>query len=476
MSITTPAGAPASAAATASATAAPSTPATASVARLGILRQPKTVLFGPGQRHQLPHLVSAIAEHLLVTTDARMATTPEFLEVVEGIRAAGVEVSIYAEAEPDLPREDVVAVVERFGHTEIDAILGIGGGSCMDLAKVVSIVLANGGDVRDYYGEFLVPAPGVPVITVPTTGGTGAEVTCISVVFDKEKGMKIGVASPFLEAHTAVIDPELTLSCPPGLTAATGADALSHLVESFTDRVKTPTPDEIASKLYIGKNPLTDIYCRNGLALLGQSLEVLATSPRDLEARSAVMLAAYNAGMAINTAGTAAAHAIQGAIGNLTHTPHGFGISALLPSVMRFNLPERVAEFAEIGRLLGAVTPDGRDATGGRDAAGGSGSAGGAGGAGGPGSTGAAVGLDAPLSQIEQAHAGITRVEEILAALGAPLDLETLGLSRDDFGFVADQALLATRLTANNPRELTREAVLTILEHAYTADRTWWSE
>lgn len=407
-----------------------------STATLGILRQPKTVLFGPGQRHQLPYLVKAIAEHLLVTTDARMATTPEFLELVETIRAAGVEVSIYAEAEPDLPREDIVSVVERFGHTDVDAILGIGGGSCMDLAKVVSIVLANGGDVRDYYGEFKVPGPGVPVITVPTTGGTGAEVTCISVVFDKEKGTKIGVASPFLEAHTAVIDPELTLSCPPGLTAATGADALSHLVEAFTDRVKSPTLEEIDSKLYIGKNPLTDVFCRTGLGLLNHSLEAVVADPSNLDARSDTMFASYCAGMSINTAGTAGAHAIQGAIGNLTHTAHGFGISALLPYVMRFNLPERVAEFAEMGRVFGAA--------------------------------------DSRSSELEQAHAGILRVEELLSALGAPLDLKTLGLSPDDFEYVADQAMLATRLTANNPRELTRELVIAILERGYENDRSWW--
>lgn len=411
-------------------------PKTTSTARLGILRQPKTVLFGPGQRHQIPFLVKAIAEHLLVTTDARMATTPEFIQLIEAIRAAGVDVSIYAEAEPDLPREDVISVVERFGHTEVDAILGIGGGSCMDLAKITSIVLANGGDVRDYYGEFRVPGPGVPVITVPTTGGTGAEVTCISVIFDKEKGMKVGVASPFLEAHTAVIDPELTLSCPPGLTAATGADALSHLVEAFTDRVKTPTPEEIDSKLYIGKNPLTDVFCRTGLALLNHSLEAVTADPSDLDARADTMFASYTAGMSINTAGTAGAHAIQGAIGNLTHTPHGFGISALLPYVMRFNLPERVAEFAEIGRIFGVA--------------------------------------DLGASELDQAHAGILRVEALLEALGAPLDLKTLGLSPDDFGYVADQAMLATRLTANNPRELTRDLVVEILERGYANDRSWW--
>ena len=417
--------------------AAPAPASSPAATALGILRQPKTVLFGAGQRRQLPYIVRAIAKHLLVTTDARMATTPEFLEIIAAIEAVGVQVSIYAEAEPDLPREDVVAVVERFGHTEVDAILGIGGGSCMDLAKVVSIVLANGGDVRDYYGEFLVPGPGVPVVTVPTTGGTGAEVTCISVVFDRDRGMKVGVASPFCAAHSAVFARPLPVCWPPGLTWATWADALSHLVEAFTGRVKNPSPDDLDTKLYAGKNRLTDVFARQGLELLNTSLEAVVADPSDLAARSDTMLAAYCAGMSINTAGTAGAHAVQGAIGNLTHTPHGFGISALLPSIMRFNLPERVAEFAEIGRILGVADPA------------------------------------SPLE--EQAHAGILRIEALLEALGAPLDLKTLGLSPDDFGFVADQALLATRLTANNPRELSRDDVLAILEHAYAGDRSWWT-
>ncbi|SDZ54796.1 Iron-containing alcohol dehydrogenase, partial [Herbiconiux ginsengi] len=256
------------------------------------------------------------------------------------------------------------------------------------------------------------------------------------VVFDTEKGMKVGVASPFLEAHTAVIDPELTLTCPPGLTAATGADALSHLVEAFTGRVKNPSADDLDTKLYAGKNRLTDVFARNGLTLLNTSLEAVAANPSDLEARSDTMFAAYSAGMSINTAGTAGAHAIQGSVGNLTHTPHGFGISALLPYVMRFNLPERVDEFAEIGRLLGVASPS-----------------------------------DSPL---EQAHAGIQRIEGLLAAIGAPLDVKSLGLSPDDFGFVADQAMLATRLTANNPRELSKEAVVAILERSYAGDRSWW--
>ena len=284
-----------------------------------------------------------------------MAASAEFGQIVEALVQQGVSVSVYDGTESDLPRRNVVDLVERFGTASVEAIVGIGGGSCMDLAKVASVVLTHGGDVRDYYGQFLVPGPGVPVITVPTTGGTGAEVTCISVVYDEDQGMKVGVASPHLEAYAAIIDPELTLSCPPGLTAASGADALSHLIESFTGRAKNPGAEQLATTLYAGKNVLADVYARTGLALLNTSLPAVAANPSDLAARSDTLFGAYCAGMAINTAGTAGAHAIQSPIGNLTHTPHGFGISALLPYVMRYNLPTRIPEFAEIGRILGVA-------------------------------------------------------------------------------------------------------------------------
>jgi alcohol dehydrogenase class IV len=178
------------------------------------------------------------------------------------------------------------------------------------------------------------------------------------------------------------------------------------------------------------------VYARNGLALLNNSLPAVAVDPGDLAARSDTLFGAYCAGMAINTAGTAGAHAIQSPIGNLTHTPHGFGISALLPYVMRYNLPTRIPEFAEIGRILGVAAPSD------------------------------------PAEQ--QARSAITRIEVILETLGAPLDLRTLGLKAADFDFVAKQAMLATRLTANNPRELTLGSVVSILERGYDGDRSWW--
>jgi alcohol dehydrogenase class IV len=401
---------------------------------LGVLRQPAIVYFGPGQRALLPHLVRSVGRRVLVCTDERMAGTEVFGEITAALAANGLDVSVYARVEPDLPRENLTDLTTRFDGTGQDVVVGLGGGSCMDFAKVAALSLARGGDVRDLYGENLVDGPGLPVICVPTTGGTGAEATCISVVFDADKGMKLGVASAYLEPYAAVIDPELTLTCPPGLTAHTGADALSHLVESFTARAKNPDAEAIRKHLYVGKNLLADLYARNGLTLLGSALEKVAASPEDLAARADTMLGAFCAGMAIGTAGTAGAHAIQSPIGGLTHTAHGLGVGALLPYVMRYNLPARQAEMAEIGRLLGAAAGD---------------------------------------DQLAQARAGILRVEEILTALGIPLNLRDLGLEPGMFAFVADQAMLATRLLANNPRELTHDAVVEILRRGYAGDRGW---
>lgn len=404
---------------------------------LGLVRQPRTVLFGPGQRRQLPQIASGYGRHCLVVTDARMATTPEFRAVAQALAAAGLTVSTYDGALPDLPRSNVVEAAAAHAGRGVDVVIGIGGGSCMDLAKAVSAVLANGGDVRDYFGEFRVPAPCLPVITVPTTGGTGAEVTSLAIVFDEERGMKMAIADANIEPVAAVIDPELTLTCPPGLTAATAADALSHLVEAFTARPKNPTPEQLATQIYVGKNRITDLFCAEGLRLMNASLARVVADPSDLAARSDVMFAAYCAGMAINTTGTAAAHAIQSPIAAIGHVPHGFGVGALLPYVMRFNLPYATREFAEIGRILGVARAD--------------------------------------QPELDQARAGIGRIEELLEAVGAPLELTALGVRPEHFAQIGKASVQATRLVLNNPAPLTEENVVALLKRGVAGDRSWWS-
>jgi len=234
---------------------------------LGLVRQPKTVLFGPGQRRQLSSYAKGIGTNVLVVTDERMATTAEFRTLMDELAGAGLSVSIYDQALPDLPRQNVLDVSKFVGQSSVDVIVGIGGGSCMDLAKAVSVTLAHGGDVRDYFGEFKVPGPGVPIITIPTTGGTGAEVTSLAIVYDNETQMKMAIADAHIAPAIAIIDPELTLTCPPGLTAATAADALSHLVEAFTAKPKNPTINQIETQIYVGKNRITDMFCAQGLKI-----------------------------------------------------------------------------------------------------------------------------------------------------------------------------------------------------------------
>ncbi len=405
---------------------------------LGLVRQPKTVIFGPGRRAQVPHLAAGLGRHALIVTDERMAASADFAALADGLAALGLNVHLYADAAPDLPRSCILDVIGRFGpgsDRAVDVIIGLGGGSCLDLAKIVSVCLTDGTDPRDFYGEFKVPAPGLPVIGVPTTGGTGAEVTCIAVIFDDAAGSKVGVASPHLEPVAAVIDPELTLTCPPGLTAATAADALSHLVEAYTARYKNPSADDIASKLYVGKNRITDLFVEEGLRLIDTALPRVVADPTDLDARGDMMFVAYCAGMAINATGTAAAHAIQGPMAAISHAPHGFGVGALLPYVTRFNLPARRAAFARIGAILGAAETADEDS---------------------------------------KARHGIARIEALLEAAGAPLDLAALDLRDEHLPAIAAGAMQATRLTANNPREMTEANVLALLRRGLAGDRSWW--
>lgn len=401
---------------------------------LGLLRQPRTVLFGPGQRRQLPQVAAGLGRHALLVADARMATTPEFIALRDGIAAAGLRVSVYDGALPDLPRSNVVEAVAAHGGQGVDVVVGIGGGSSMDLAKAVAAVLANGGDVRDYFGEFRLPKPALPIITLPTTGGTGAEVTSLAIVWDEERGMKMAIADAAITPHAAIIDPELTLTCPPGLTAATAADALSHLVEGFTARPKNPTPQELATQIYTGKNRLTDIFAAEGLRLMNRALPLLSANPGDLGLRSDVMCAAYCAGMVINTTGTAGAHAVQSPMAAIGHTPHGFGVGALLPYVMRWNLPHATAEFAAMGRILGCGGDD-----------------------------------DTAL-----ARAAITRIEGLLAAVGAPLEIASLGVTAADADRIAAAAVTAARMVRNNPAPMTAESVQALLRRAIAGDRGWW--
>lgn len=399
---------------------------------LGVLRGPRQVLFGVGQRRALGQVTAALGSRALVCTDARFGGTPEFAELVRLLEDAGVRVTAYTEVLPDAPVEQVVQCAELATRVGPDVLIGMGGGSCLDVAKAVAVVATHGGTPADYYGELRVPGPVLPVVALPTTAGTGSEVTPVAVLSDAERLMKVGVSSPYLIPHTAVCDPELTIGCPPALTASAGADALAHAVEAFTAVRRPATPELATERVFIGKSELTDLFALTAVQLITDSLERAWSAGDDMAAREAMMLAATAGGFALGTAGTAAAHAIQYPVGALTHTPHGVGVGALLPYVMEFNRPIRIPELAEVALAMGAAP-------------------------------------DAPLEDL--ADEAIDRVAALLGSVGVPATLAELGLPADRLRWTAEQTMGAARLVQNNPRPLDVDAVERIVRAAYSGDR-----
>ena len=400
----------------------------------GALRLPGTILFGSGQRRVVGTAAARIGRRALLCTDARLGAHADFRQILDDLAAAGVETHVYDRTIADLPVEGIADCVAQARDFAPDLVIGVGGGSCIDLAKLAAVLLSHGGEVADYYGEFAVPGPVLPLIAIPTTAGTGSEITPVAVVLDRARASKIGVASPYIIPRMAICDPELTLSCPRPLTACSGADALAHAVEAFTSRPRTVDAQLTETQVFVGKNVLSDHFASLAVSSVFRYLARACADGGDVEAREGMMLASLAAGCAFGTAGTSAAHAIQYPVGNLTHTSHGDGVGALLPYVMQFNRSTCPAAFAELARVVGLDGPGAED--------------------------------DAALSQ-----RFIDAVADLFAAIGVPPTLAALGLPAGHEEEVASGALKAARLVRNNPRELDLPAMLAITRAAFAGDR-----
>lgn len=398
----------------------------------GALRLPRNILFGRGQRRALGSATAKIGKRALLCTDPWQGAQPVFKEIAADLQAHGVETRIFDQTIPDLPISSINACVEQVSDFKPDVVIGVGGGSSMDMAKVVAVLLTHGGDVRSYYGEFAVPGPVLPLIAVPTTSGTGSEVTPVAVVADEERGAKVGIASPHLIPLIAACDPDLTVTCPPGLTACSGADALTHAVEAFTTLARVVDPLLTEQHVFVGKNVLSDHFAKLAVTNIFRFLDRAYRDGSDMEAREGLMLAALAAGCAFGTAGTAAAHALQYPVGNLTHTAHGDGVATLLPFVMQYNRAYCVGAFAELARAVGL--PEG--------------------------------------SPDDMSQAFIDAVADLLDKVKIPRSLAALGLLADQQDFVAEQALNAARLVKNNPRPLDLSAMQSITRAAFSGDRS----
>ncbi|MFC4312319.1 iron-containing alcohol dehydrogenase [Steroidobacter flavus] len=399
----------------------------------GAMRLPRSVLFGSGQRRALPAVARQFGQRILICTDPRLGADREIKTLATELERLGATALVYDRTLPDLPTESIMDCLRTAASFMPEAIIGMGGGSCMDMAKAVATLVTHGGEPSDYYGEYKVPGPVIPLIAVPTTSGTGSEVTPVSVVSDTARGTKIGIASPHLIPQVAVCDPELTLTCPPALTACSGGDALTHAIESFTALARPATADLTLQHVFVGKNALSDHFALLAISSIWKSLYPAYVNGNDLRARESLMMGALAAGCAFGTAGTAAAHAIQYPVGNATHTAHGDGVASLLPYVMEFNRPACIESFAQIARML---------------------------------SLGDAASSDDDLS-----HVLIDETARLLASVGIPRTLKDLGLAADQQQWTAESAIAIQRLVKNNPRSLDLSSMQAITAAAYSGDR-----
>ena len=399
---------------------------------LETFRGPRQLLVGEGAVRHVPRLAAESGSRVLVLTDRVLLGQSRVADAIAAVEEAVDAVAVFADATPDVPLTDVDLAVAAAEEIGADALVAIGGGTVVDLAKIVGVIRRHGGRPQDYYGESKVPGATLPLVAVPTTSGTGSEVTPVSVLTDPERELKVGVSSIHLVPDFAVVDPELTYSCPPGVTAHSGIDAFCHAVESYTSRAHDHPASAELERVFLGRNPVTDRIAPLAVERIARSLQRSVADPGDTAARADMSYGSVLAGIAFSHAGTAAPHALQYPIGAATHTPHGLGVGLLLPYAL-------TAAFAEAhGRLADLA---------------------------------AAAGLPvSEATEVEAAHAFLDWLGGLLADIGIPRTLAEIGVDRADLTRFADMGRGITRLMQNHPGRTDAESLHSILDAAWLGD------
>ena len=385
------------------------------------------IIFGSGSIAQLGSLCKARQWHrALVVSDENLLASHLVDRVCEILQSECIDAFAFSETEPEPSIETATKAIATSASFGADVVIGLGGGSSMDLAKVVATLLSCGGEASDYFGFDRVPHPTLPLVCVPTTAGTGSEVSHSAVLTDVAAEMKVSMQSRFLRPSIALIDPELALSCPRQVTAESGIDVLVHAIEAYTAIDAEQMPEGNA---YSGRTPLTNTLCEQAIGLVGQYLVRAVETPDDLEAREGMASAALLAGMAFSNAGVAVVHALEYPIGGALHCSHGGGNGMLLPFVMRFNLQVREETFARIAELLG------------EDVAG--------------------------MDRIDAAERAIVAVENIRGRIGIASSIRQLGGRKNQLAGFAEKAFEVKRLMNVNPRPVSLSDLKTILQSAF---------
>lgn len=377
------------------------------------LLQPQKIVFGTG-------CINTFVEDYKKLGFRRLyvLTAPPILPLIDSvlneIGKAGVEVIVYDQVKAEPTINDLHTILEHARTLAIDSVVGIGGGSVLDLAKLVAVFARNESQKpEDCFGTGLVNQRGLWFACLPTTSGTGSEVSPNAILLDERDHLKKGIVSPFLIADAAYVDPKLTWTVPARVTADTGMDALTHCIEAYTNKFA---------------HPAVDIYALQGIRLISANLGRAVSNGEDQEAREALALGSLYGGLCLGPVNTAAVHALSYPLGGEFHIPHGLSNAILLPSVMKFNRPTSPERYAAISVAFGM--PEGKNAD-------------------------------------ETAQRGVDFIYQLAEAVGIPRKLTDLGIPQSAVPCMARAAMQVQRLLKNNPREVTEQDALDIYNSLY---------
>ncbi len=364
------------------------------------LLQPQKIVFGSGvlQTFVADFLALGYKRLFLLTTHS---VFPLIQSAIKELADGGVTVEVCQDivGEPTLRDfEKILAAAREF---RADSVAGIGGGSVLDVAKLVAAFVDSDQKAEDCFGQGLIRGKGLWLACLPTTAGTGSEVSPNAILLDERDKLKKGIVSPYLLADVAYVDPELTMTVPAKVTADTGMDALIHCMEAYTNKFA---------------HPAADIYALQGIKLISANLLRAVKDGNDKEAREALALGSLYGGLVLGPVNTAAVHALSYPLGGEFHIPHGLANAILLPEVMKFNAEADPKRYAEVAIALGA--PEGKD-------------------------------------DAETARNGVDFIFKLAAAVGIPSKLSELGIPQSAVDHMAEAAMEVKRLLKNNPREVT---------------------
>lgn len=352
---------------------------------------------------------------VLLVTDPIIVNTGLLDEALANLDSMGIGVTLYDQVVADPPEAVVVAAVAMARDAGCDGVIGFGGGSSMDVAKLLAVLLKGDQKLEQIYGVEQIRGGRLPLIQVPTTAGTGSEVTMVSIITTGET-TKAGIVSRTLLADKVILDAKLTLGLPPHITAATGIDAMVHAIEAFTSKHQ--------------KNPLSDMLAREALSLLSANISTAVLEGDNIQARSAMLLGAMMAGQAFANAPVAAVHALAYPLGGNYHISHGLSNSLVLPHVLRFNSPECADLY---GQLAPFILPQ----------------------------------QALPTDTQEIADLLAEHFLTLATDLGLQTSLSAMNIPENDLPMLAEQAMQQQRLLVNNPRAVSLEDALTIYQQAY---------